>query len=380
MTATWHRRIVAPGAHDFPLEPGVTLVNHASYGIATRRSLAIAGEIRGRFEGDSMRQFGELVVAHRAAARAGAQFTGLTDGEFALTANATAGASAVAASLALTPDSAVVVLGTEYPSVIRTWEVAAARTGATLHVLEVPLPVTCTDDLVKRLDTEVSGKVDLLQASFVSSASALVLDLASLHEWVDGRGGRLIVDAAHGPGHVACAPVAEHAAIAFGTLHKWLPVPRGVGFLWTAPGTPETLRPAEVSLSHDEAAMVDRFGWPGTFDPAPRLTLPDAIVQWHEWSDRGALTHAAALCDHATIRLQELGAIPTGPPSMRPPRMQAVILPGVALEAAQRAMDEARVRPWLGRVHEQTVLRLATHVHTGESDVQRALAVVSTLL
>jgi hypothetical protein len=45
---SWHGAVVAIGAHDFPLEPGLTLLNHASYGIATRRSLAIAGEIRER--------------------------------------------------------------------------------------------------------------------------------------------------------------------------------------------------------------------------------------------------------------------------------------------------------------------------------------------
>jgi isopenicillin-N epimerase len=191
---------VATGAHDFPLQAGVTLVNHASYGIATRRSLAIANEIRERFEGDSLRQFAELAAVHRAAARAGAHFTGLTDGEFALTANATAGASAVTSSLALTAGNTVVVLGCEYPSVIRAWEVATARAGAALHVLRVPLPLSSSDDLVERLDAEVSGGVDVLQVSLVASGWALVLDLAALSRWVGGRGGRLIVDAAHGPG------------------------------------------------------------------------------------------------------------------------------------------------------------------------------------
>jgi isopenicillin-N epimerase len=268
------------------------------------------------------------------------------------------------------------VLGIEYPAVIRAWEVHAQRAGATLHVVDVPIPTQTTQQIVDRLQTQVTGPVDHLQVSLVTSASALALDLEPLAAWVKGRGGELIVDAAHGPGHVPLQSTREYAAIAFGTLHKWLPVPRAVGFLWTAPGTRHTIRPAEVSDSHDEPALVDRFGWLGTFDPAPRLALPDAIAQWHEWSDHGSLTHAGALSAHATQRLQQFGAIPTGSPPMRPPRLQAVILPGVVLEVIQRAMDEARVRPSLGIVGGQTVLRLATHVHTTEADIERALAAV----
>jgi threonine aldolase len=60
--------------------------------------------------------------------------------------------------------------------------------------------------------------------------------------------------------------------------------------------------------------------------------------------------------------------------------MQAVILPGVVLEAAHRAMDEARERPRLGRVQGHRVLRLATHVHSTEADVERAVAAARSLL
>jgi streptomycin 6-kinase len=64
---------------------------------------------------------------------------------------------------------------------------------------------------------------------------------------------------------------------AFGTVHKWFPVPRSVGILWTAPGLAGQVHPAEASLTYDADTLDRRFAWPGTFDPAARLVVPDAV-------------------------------------------------------------------------------------------------------
>lgn len=364
-----------PGAAAFPLAPGISLLNHASFGVPTLRSLALADATRREIEADAAHELeGPLGERLAVAAAAVAEFLGLADGELALTANATEGASAVAASVALQPGDVVVVLSDEYPSVAQAWRLAAARAGARCVEVEMPLPLADAAELTQRLERAVTGEVAVVQASFVTSCSAAVLPLAELADWTLARGGAFVVDAAHGAGHLPLAPVAEHADAAFGSLHKWLPVPRPAGFLWHAPRSRLTLRPAVVSLHHDAVSLAERFSWPGTFDPAPRLGLPDAIEQWRAWDREGRLGAAAALAAEATNRLQATGARPTAAPDRRPPRLQAVLVAGLGPERLRAALDAANVRAWVGAHPEGALLRLSTHVFNDESDVECALA------
>ncbi len=366
------------GAAAFPLAPGISLLNHASFGVPTLRSLELAADVRRRLEADAARELEEPLHGRLRACRdAVADFLGLTEGELALTANATEAASAVAGSAAL-GSGGVVVLSDEYPSVARAWRLAARRSGARCIEVEMPTPLTAPGELLDRLDAAAPGRIAVLQASFVTSASAVVLPLRELSAWTHARGGALVVDAAHGAGHLPLGPVAAGADIAFGSLHKWLPVPRPAGFLWRAPHCRLELHPAIVSLRHDEPSLADRFSWPGTFDPAPRLCLPDAIEQWRAWHRDGALARAAALSAQATTRLAAAGARPTAALGQRPPRLQAVMLDGVPPARLRAALDAARVRAWVGGRRDGSLLRLSTHVFNDEADVERAVAALAS--
>lgn len=174
------------------------------------------------------------------------------------------------------------------------------------------LPFAGTEQLLAQLDTHVTGPVTYLQASLVTSSAAIRLPVTELAAWVGRRGGRMIIDAAHGPGHIPLAPGLWGAAAVFGTLHKWLPAQRTVGFLSVAPEFVDRIRPAEVSLTWDSHDLVERFSWPGTFDPAPRLALHTAIDQWAAWRADGLLDHAMYLADTATELLTAAGAASRG--------------------------------------------------------------------
>lgn len=367
-------------AREFQLRDGVALLNHASYGVATSRSLQLGARIRADLEADPTKQLGaRLQERLRSITTATARWLGLDSGELALTTNATSAAAAVIASLPLSRNSTVVVLSTEYSSIARAWEIRCGRVEARYQVVDVPLPLAGADDVVARLDAEVPGAIDVLQVSAISSSAALQLPTAELGRWVRARGGALIIDAAHGPGHVALAPLANDGAVIFGTLHKWLPAPRSAGFLWVAGEFAESVRPAEVSLTWDAPGLTDRFGWPGTFDPTPRLCIEDAIEQWELWQRAGLFDRAARLADHATARLEAEGAVCTAAVSLRPPRLQTVLLPDVALERLRSAVDSEAVRVWTGAdASGTTLLRLSTHVYNDEADVDRVVRAVRT--
>ncbi|MDX6364941.1 MAG: isopenicillin-N epimerase [Nocardioidaceae bacterium] len=371
-----------PLAAQFPLTPGLVMLNHASFGLGTRRVLQEAAELRQDLESDPNRHLGpELLDRLRAVTRRLAATFGLPPAATTMTANATTGASALMRSLPLEADQTVAVLASEYSSVQRGWELRCREVGARFRLLDVPQPLESADELVARLDAQIAGRVAVVQLSLVSSTAALLLPVRQLCEWGRSRGARVVLDAAHGPGHVPLRVDDWDVDAVYGTLHKWLPTPRPLGFLSLTPELTEVVRPAEVSLSWDSPDLVERFSWPGTYDPVPRLLLPSALERWDAWSRAGAIAAAESLADRAAVALTRVGAVPTAGTGFLPPRLRAFLLPGVRRDDLDRECAAAHVRAWTGLdPGGVTVLRLAFHVYNDDDDVHAVVTLVERLL
>jgi isopenicillin-N epimerase len=372
--------VIAAVAAEFPLRPGVRMLNHASFGLATTALLERAAAVRHELEAEPV----AMLTAHLDARlpevlAATAAWLALDPTRCALTLNATSGAAAVTRSLPLGPDDHVVILRTEYPSILRGFERRCEEAGATLHVVEVPVPVETARDVLDRLEAVPVDRVALLVASGIASSTAVRLPVADLVAWGRGRGARVVIDGAHGPGHV---PVEDWALAdaAFATLHKWLPVPRSVGIVHAGAETLPILRPAEVSLTWDADDLAERFAWMGTYDPAPRLCLPEAIAAWRCWEEAGAHARAAALADDAHEALTAAGAVAAAGPSLRAPRLRSFVLEGVPEERLRAALAEADVvAPAIALTASSSMVRIATHVYNDHDDVERIAAVVRGL-
>ncbi|MFE5474842.1 aminotransferase class V-fold PLP-dependent enzyme [Nocardia sp. NPDC056541] len=356
---------------DFALREGLTQFNHASYGLTSRRVATEGERLRQELESDPTVHLGSELTRRLAAQTASVgQALGIDDVRMTLCTNATSAAAAVIASVPLNPNSTVVVLDVEYSSIRRAWEIACAKAGARFVLVAVPVPLESTAALLAALDGQVPGQVDYLQVSAVTSSTAIRMPVSALGAWVDQRGGRLIVDAAHGPGHIPVLPELWGASAVFGTLHKWFPTLRPVGFLWLT--TEFDVRPAEVSLTWDSADLVERFSWPGTFDPVPRLCAATAIGQWLEWQTSGLLDDCAELANTADQALADVGARHTAATEFRPPRLRSFILDGVTAPQVKDVLGAAEIRAWVGNgASGECLLRLATHIYNDENDVDR---------
>lgn len=367
---------------EFALAPDLIQLNHASYGLASRQVMRAAEQVRNDIESDPTVRLGdELTSRLRDRTSSAAKAFGLAPRQTTFCANATSGAAAVINSLPLTADDTVVVLDTEYSSIIRAWEVAAARVGAELVVVPVPLPFPGTDDLLAGLDAAAPDAVSYLQMSLVTSSAALRLPVAEIAEWVRTRGGRLVIDAAHGPGHIPVSPSEWGAAAMFGTIHKWLPVLRAVGFLWIADEFIDRVRPAEVSLTWDSVDLVERFSWPGTFDPVPRLTVTTALDQWADWQARELLSECESLADTGSRILTECGARPTADAAYLPPRLRAFVLDGVTVPEIKAAARAANLRVWAGPgPRGECLIRFATHIYNDALDLEALAGTIKEVL
>jgi isopenicillin-N epimerase len=361
----------------FAFDPSVVLLNHASFGVPTTAALDRLDAEHRRLERDAAGRLFTAMPDELAPARRVVAGLLLADpAQVALTAGSTEASGALAASLPLEPGETVALLDGEYESVIRAWQVRAERSGA--HCAVLPLPVPATADAVLGALAAMPAGTRWLVVSAITSSTSLRLPVAHIVALAAERGVRVVLDAAHVVGHEPFDAPAAGVAAAFGSLHKWLPVPRSVGFCWVAPDLLDVVHPAAAAIRYDEP-FADRFAWRGTWDPAAALGLPAAVDEWRTWSADGWLDEAAALADRADELLSTAGWLPTGAPDLRPARLRAFVVRGTDAAHLANAARAAGLRIWTGTLPDgRTLARLATHVWTTADDLARVAAAART--
>lgn len=271
----------------FPLDPGLTYLNHGTVGVAPRLVLdALAAKHR-EIERDPAGFLGH-VHAHLAEALGPvADFVGTTPARLAFVDNATTGANAVLQSLDLR-GATVLITDHGYPGVNHAVRRAAQAAGARVEVIALPFPVAEAELLVEALRPALERGAALLVLDHLCAGSGLLLPLAPMIALAHDHGVPVLVDGAHAPGQVPLHLDALNADWYTANLHKWAFAPRATGFLWAAPGRERGLRHPVASLFEDDdlpgagwrptTAWQQRFHWVGTRDPAPWLCAPAGLA------------------------------------------------------------------------------------------------------
>jgi isopenicillin-N epimerase len=321
------------------LEPGISFLNHGSFGACPEPVLEAQRVWRDRLESEPVRFLGRELEGHLDAVREELGTFLHADPEgFAFVPNATTGVSTVLASLRFNPGDELLVNDHEYNAAILAVRAAATRDGARVVVVRIPFPIEDPSQVVEAYLEAVTPRTRLALVSHVTSPTALVMPVAALVRELDRRGVDTLVDAAHAPGMVPVDLEAVDAAYWTGNAHKWLCAPKGAAVLWVREDRRARMRPLAVSHGVNDP-RTDRsrfrllFDWTGTDDPTPYLAIPAAlrfVAGVHEdgWSGLMAANAAKALAARDAI-CTALG-VPAPAPDVMLGAMAAVPLPGLA--------------------------------------------------
>ena len=378
-------------ADQFLLRPDVTFLNHGSFGACPRpvfeRYQAWQRELEAQPVDFLVRRLPGLLTEARTAL---ASTVGAAPEDLVFVANATFGVNIVARSLDLQPGDEVLTTNHEYGAAERAWRFNCRQRGARLVHQPLPLPVQEPEELVEALWQGVTPRTRVIFLSHITSPTALILPVQAICQRAREAGILTLVDGAHAPGQVALDLEALGPDFYTGNCHKWLCSPKGAAFLYARPEHQALLDPLVVSWGWESpqpgpSPFLDYFEWIGTVDPAPLLSVPEAIRFLEEWQWPAVREACHRLGGATRARIQELtGLAPLCPESSDWwVQMFAAPLPvplGSAPALRERLWEEFRIEvpvlEWEGR----TLIRVSVQAYNSPAQMDRLLEALAVCL
>jgi isopenicillin-N epimerase len=326
----------------FQLAPGLTFLNHGSFGATPRAVSATADGWRRRVEAEPVellaRRWPELVAAAKAPVAA---FLEADPGCLGFVTNATEGVNAVLRSTTLSPGDELLTTTHVYHAVRQAMRCVAAAAGATCREVDVPLPVASAGGVSGPLAAAIGDRTRLVVVDHVTSPTGLVFPVEAIADACKARGVDLLVDGAHAPGMLPLdlTRLGERGVSYYaGNLHKWCCAVKGTAFLWARADRAADVHPAVVSHWYGDG-MSAEFHWQGTRDPAGWLTAPDALAFLGHlgWDAVRGHNHDMGVWAHAML-CERFGVEPVSP-------IDGSLLGSLAtvpLPPSLDAMDDAR--------------------------------------
>jgi isopenicillin-N epimerase len=391
--------IEAAGRH-WSLDPGITFLNHGSFGACPTPVLEAQVRLRERMERQPVQFFVRDLEPLLDAARSElAGFIGAGPEDVAWVPNATAGINAVLGSLRLRAGDELLTTDHEYNACRNALEYVAGRWGARVVVATVPFPVSSPEEVVEAVLSQVTPRTRLALLDHVTSQTALILPIEALVRSLAERSVETLVDGAHAPGMLPLDVRGVGAAYYTGNCHKWLCAPKGAGFLYVRGDRQPFVRP--VCISHganstrtDRSRFLVEFDWVGTDDPTPMLCVAEAIrflgsLLPGGWKELRALNRDRVLAGRRHLcralgipppcpdeMIGSIASVPL-PPSTDPPPdspLYADPLQGVLLD---RWKIEVPVIPWPSPP--RRLIRISAQVYNRAEQYERLAAALGEL-
>ncbi len=310
----------------WPLEDGLTFLNHGSFGACPKPVTEEQSRLRLEMERNPVRFLWREIEGRLDAARAEvARFVGADVEELAFVSNATTAVNSVLRSQEFHPGDELIATDHGYNACNNVLTECARRSGAKVLIARIPFPIAGPKDVVSAILDAVTPRTRLVLVDHVTSPTALVLPVEELIRELEPRGISVFVDGAHAPGMLSLNLGELRPSYYTGNLHKWVCAPRGAGFLYARRDQQPGLHPAVISHGYNtpragRSAFHDEFDWQGTLDPTALLTVPTAIRFCESLFDGGWLSlmrhnHDLAVTARRLL-CERLGVPPPCPESM----------------------------------------------------------------
>ncbi len=370
------------------LDPFTTYLNHGSFGPSPRVVQAARAKFTARLESQPMDFFlRELPPLLDEVRRQLGEFLHAPAADLTLIDNATFAMNVVAESFALSPGDEVLLNDHEYGAVMRIWERACRRSGASMVQATIGVPISSPEEIVEQIFRSATARTRLIVVSHITSPTAIIFPVEAVCREARRRGIAVCIDGPHAPGMIHVDLTKLDCDFYAASCHKWLAAPFGSGFLYVHPRRQAAIEPIALSWgrapNYRPKEWCDEFLWAGTRDPAPFLAIPRAIdflasVGWQAFREE---THA--LAGYARQRLTDWagnGVLTPDSADWYGAMVAVPIAPGECQPLQDALWSEHRIEvpivPWNGR----RLVRISCHLYNDREEIDRLMAALEKLV
>ncbi len=324
-------------------------------------------QMEGLHDGDAYPRWGyETLDSHRTEL---AQYVGCAKDELAITHNATEAMSIIAGGMPLEKGDEILITDQEHPSGYEPWRLREAKGEVSVRVVALPLPPESPEQIADIVVSAIGPKTRVLSFSGITSPTGLLMPIREICDAARARGVVTVVDGAHMTGQVPYRIEDMNCDYFAGSPHKWLFAPVGSGLLYIREERLDLHYPVIATAGWDDKSLkAGRFMRFGTNN---RAIVEGFLAGLHFAQAIGPERIYARIHDLAKDTYVRARALPYT--EMVTPEDDSMYgslvtfrlkLPEKKLNRLWQLCDERLI--WTTR---NPRLRLSTHIHTRQSDL-----------
>lgn len=169
-----------------------------------------------------------------------------------------------------------VMANQDYGAMLNMFKMVEKRFGIVRKVIDVPMNPKSDEEVVAAYEKAITPKTRLLMVCHIVNITGHILPIKKICEMAHAKGVEVMVDGAHAFGHFNFS-INDLNCDYYGTsLHKWLSVPLGAGFLYVKTGKSDQIWPL-FAEGKREPNDLSRLNHTGTHPVHTDLAIDNAI-------------------------------------------------------------------------------------------------------
>ncbi len=205
-----------------------------------------------------------------------ADMAGCDPDELVITRNTTESLDTIIGGQHWQPGDEAVHSNQDYGAMRNMFELVERRHGVARRIIDVPQHPKSDEEIVEAYASAITPKTRLLMVCHIINITGHILPIRKICDMAHAKGVDVMVDGAHAFGHFNFS-IQDLGCDYYGTsLHKWMSVPLGAGFLYVKRGMAEKVWPLFASQPKDEDD-IEKLNHIGTHPAHTDLAIANAI-------------------------------------------------------------------------------------------------------
>ena len=197
--------------------------------------------------------------------------------EMAITRNASESNEIMIFGLDLKAGDEVIVTNQNYGRMLTAWQQRVRRDGIILKQVSFKVPPPSQQYIVEQFKAAVTPRTRVIEVTHITNLTGQIMPVRELVEFARPRGIEVFVDGAHAYAHFPFKRD-ELGCDYYGTsLHKWLLVPIGAGFLYVRKEKQKALWPL-MAAAPEQDANIRKYEEIGTHPAANHNAIAAALA------------------------------------------------------------------------------------------------------